>query len=722
MLDRDLVYPNASGEWVKADADSVNSPVLGLSMGPLAVGIYGRILLDGFIGKASWAWTLGGTLYGSATAGEITQTPPTGVRQKVGYAVTSTLIHFIPDTGGGGGGDCPTFEGATAFVGFDACKEPKDNYFLADGVADDVTINAAEAYVVALGGGTIELERGTFVLADPIIPTGDDLVFKGQGVGTLIDGDGLATTEHAFHITGRAHITLSDMSIQTQGGGGKTCHCIFLEDGADDFHMHRVHIADSDDNGVHIEGTDTANMHIHDCHIISTDGHGIYVNMDDGETVENLHITNNDIRSPGGSGIYFDASGGNDACSIVGNAIGSPTGTGIYVDDFTGGQVTGNTSRNSGVHGIQVNGSDEVTVANNLCNGNVGHGILFSNNSDEGLIDGNTCNDNDSDITATYDGIHVETACTHNTIINNTCLRNNRHGIYVIGLGNQISTNLVGENGEDGIGFSGGDIQVNGNKVYDNSQNSAGIDHGIHVYGSGDRAELIGNHIDGHGDSQQHGIFLENGAVSCLIQGNHCQDGMGSGIYLSAGNDNNSILGNFLLDNDDYGIEIAAGTCDTNTMRENRFEGNGIAPVQDSGTGTAFHTKQYYVARDDENIGAVPGKSITNGQTAYIAVHAPYGLQQLMKFNIYVIPNATQAAANWDLETDYGAIGEAYNTHEETEAAATYNVTDNVWFEIDAVAAGMFASMVEEDTGGISLTVAGVGHNVTVVMAEMYYV
>jgi hypothetical protein len=34
----------------------------------------------------------------------------------------------------------------------------------------------------------------------------------------------------------------------------------------------------------------------------------------------------------------------------------------------------------------------------------------------------------------------------------------------------------------------------------------------------------------------------------------------------------------------------------------------------------------------------------------------------------------------------------------------------------------MFASLEEEDTGGISLTVSTAGHNVTVVMAEMYYV
>jgi len=719
-----LVYRNVLGVWRLADSDAAATmPVIGMTIGAIPSGRRGNIFLQGFIGDASWAWIIGDEVYASQTPGELTQTLPSGVVfQQVAIAYEGDLIYFNPSLSGAGGASCTLLEGSTAYVGFDECKQSYVNYWYCDGVADDVQINTAQAYATALGGGSIEFERGVYTLAAPIVPTGNDLWFKGQGTDTLIDGDGLATTEHCFHITARTDIRITDMQIQTQGGGTKTCHCIFIEDGSDGFHIDNVEISDSDDNGIHIEGTSTVNGHIHTCHIEGTDGHGVYVNMDGGETIESLHVSDNEIQNTGGSGIYFDASGGNDACIIDMNIISSPTGVGIYVNDFTGGQITGNISRNSGSHGIHVVGSDEVNVADNRCNGNVGHGILFESSSDEGLIDGNTCNDNDSGDSATYDGIHIATACTHNTVINNTCLRNNRHGIYVIGASNQISVNICGENGEDGIGVSGGDPQVNDNKIYDNSQNSAGTDHGIHIYGSGDRAIVKGNHIDGHGDSQQHGIYLGNGAVSCLIQGNHCQDGMGSGIYLAASNDNNSILGNFLLDNDDYGVEINAGTCDSNRVRNNTFDGNVTGAVSDSGTGTIFHTKQYYVARDDDNVGMIPGKSITNGQTAYIAVHAPYGLQQLMKFNIYVIPNATQAAADWDLETDYGAIGEASGNHGEIENAATYNVTDNVWFEIEAISLGMFASMVEEDTGGIGLTVSTQGHNVTVVMAEMYYV
>jgi len=610
--------------------------------------------------------------------------------------------------------------GSTAYVGFKETLDVKVNYFLCDGVADDVQINAAEAYVTALGGGTVELERGTFSLIAPIIPTGNRLWFKGQGPDTFIDGDGLATTEHIFHITGRTEMIISDMRMQTVGGVGNTSHCIFIEDGSDDFVIERVIIDDSDDNGIHIEGTTINGGHIHTCRIESTDGHGIYVNMDGANYMLGLHVTDNEILDVGNAGIYFDASAGNNYCTISGNAVIGAAGIGIFLNDSVQTQVTGNTVRTASLSGIHCLGSNFLNIVDNICDTNERHGIFFDQ-VDNSLIDGNMCNNNDSGDTGTYHGIRTDGSSTDNLITGNQTVTNNGHGIWAEGLRCSVIGNTVAENGLDGIRITSGDCVVNDNHVSDNSQDSAETYHGILLMGSADRCTVSGNHIDGFGDSQEDGIHLNNGATEVSITGNYCQDGMGSGIDLAANNDDCSIINNFLFENDDYGVEIA-GTCNGNRVRENTFNGNGIAPVLNSGTGSVFHTKQYYVARDDDNIGMIPGKSISIGQTAYIAVHAPDGMQQLMKFNIYVVPNATKAAANWDLETDYGAIGEASGLHGETEAAATYNVVDDTWFAIDVTAAGMFASMVSEDTGGIGLTVGTAGDNVTVVMAEMYYV
>ena len=96
LANRDLVYPNASGEWMKADANVVTDmPVIGMALGPIISGNYGKILLRGFIGLASWTWTPGSALYATNTAGVISDTPPTlGIRQTVGYALESDLIYL----------------------------------------------------------------------------------------------------------------------------------------------------------------------------------------------------------------------------------------------------------------------------------------------------------------------------------------------------------------------------------------------------------------------------------------------------------------------------------------------------------------------------------------------------------------------------------------------------------------------------------------------------
>ena len=98
LTSRDLVYLNASGEWVKASAlDITNMPVIGMSMGDTPSGNRGNIFLQGFIGSSSWAWTPGGDLFAGGVAGALSQTVPEfTATQRMGVAVTATLIHFNP--------------------------------------------------------------------------------------------------------------------------------------------------------------------------------------------------------------------------------------------------------------------------------------------------------------------------------------------------------------------------------------------------------------------------------------------------------------------------------------------------------------------------------------------------------------------------------------------------------------------------------------------------
>jgi len=193
------------------------------------------------------------------------------------------------------------------------------------------------------------------------------------------------------------------------------------------------------------------------------------------------------------------------------------------------------------------------------------------------------------------------------------------------------------------------------------------------------------------------------------------------GICINDDSDYNIIHSHTCNNNDRWGISIGIGAndCVGNWIKNNTLRGNTSGACLDNGTDTKFASAAFYCSEADDEHGAVPGKSITNGQTAFVGFHVPCDTQQIMRATLYVIPDATQANANWDLAADYGAVGEAYNAHNETEAAATYNITLNQTFGIDILAAGLLAAAVAHDNGGVSITVGAVGHNVTLVFLEL---
>jgi len=122
---------------------------------------------------------------------------------------------------------------------------------LAHGPGADADVEINWALTNAGAGGVVALERDTiFPIDDPITFTANQQWLRGGGRGTFIDGDTLATTEHGIVISGFDDCRISNLSIQTQDGGGKVCHCIFIEDGSDRFLIENVVIIDSDDDGL----------------------------------------------------------------------------------------------------------------------------------------------------------------------------------------------------------------------------------------------------------------------------------------------------------------------------------------------------------------------------------------------------------------------------------------------------------------------------------------
>jgi hypothetical protein len=100
----DLVYLNANGKWLEADADATGTSInlLGIALEAKTDTQDMNVALSGsFVRDDTFNWTIGVPLYVSGTIGEMTETKPTGsgdVVRTVGYAVTADIIFFAPSS------------------------------------------------------------------------------------------------------------------------------------------------------------------------------------------------------------------------------------------------------------------------------------------------------------------------------------------------------------------------------------------------------------------------------------------------------------------------------------------------------------------------------------------------------------------------------------------------------------------------------------------------
>lgn len=90
----EAVYLGSGGTWLLADADgSSTQPARGLAVAAYTSGNAAVVLDNGVARNDAWAWTVGGDIYLSTTAGGLTQTAPvTGFVQKMGYALSADTM------------------------------------------------------------------------------------------------------------------------------------------------------------------------------------------------------------------------------------------------------------------------------------------------------------------------------------------------------------------------------------------------------------------------------------------------------------------------------------------------------------------------------------------------------------------------------------------------------------------------------------------------------
>mgnify|MGYP001599690786 CR=1 FL=1 len=144
-----------------------------------------------------------------------------------------------------------------------------------------------------------------------------------------------------------------------------------------------------------------------------------------------------------------------------------------------------------------------------------------------------------------------------------------------------------------------------------------------------------------------------------------------------------------------------------------------------SGINEAAGTKEFFVPATH---GSGMNSSTTYGPVARCSVSTHYGaiyfyvpldFASLTAAVIVVIPKATQALANWDIRSTYGAVGEAYNIHTGSNTAATYNVTNNQLYGVDI--SGILASIAAGDYVSITLEQGTDTHNVDIVGVRFKY-
>jgi hypothetical protein len=96
----EAVYMGSGGEWLLADANGTGTyPARGLAVAAGTDNNAMSVLTSGIARNDAWAWTVGGTIYLSTTAGGLTQTAPSGSGEHVqvmGFALSADAMFVQP--------------------------------------------------------------------------------------------------------------------------------------------------------------------------------------------------------------------------------------------------------------------------------------------------------------------------------------------------------------------------------------------------------------------------------------------------------------------------------------------------------------------------------------------------------------------------------------------------------------------------------------------------
>lgn len=146
--------------------------------------------------------------------------------------------------------------------------------------------------------------------------------------------------------------------------------------------------------------------------------------------------------------------------------------------------------------------------------------------------------------------------------------------------------------------------------------------------------------------------------------------------------------------------------------------GDGVEvtiPGGAAGTKSVFYTATNYDAEHgDFRVRNIGGAGAFNFS---FCVPADFGV--LVDLVLVAIPDGTDAAADIDLNSDYGAPGEAFDNHSESDAASTFPLTVDELLELDI--SSVFSALGANDYCGIEVDHQGLGFSVDYVGIVLRY-
>jgi len=124
----------------------------------------------------------------------------------------------------------------------------------------------------------------------------------------------------------------------------------------------------------------------------------------------------------------------------------------------------------------------------------------------------------------------------------------------------------------------------------------------------------------------------------------------------------------------------------------------------------------------DANLGDFRVQNLAATGSHRFTFHTPLDFTSLVKLVLLGVPTAGAAGAAKDIDlfSDYAGVGEAYNTHSQSDTTSTYNTgSANVIFELNI--APLFTSLAASDCAGIFVDHKSIGGTISYLGIVMWY-